>query len=162
MSVRSIFFLLLIFFLPLKPGAQSISKKEISQLFSIIEKKLESKSNNRRTEAASEFFFLVLNTDSVGKINFLHKYADMEIRDSSFIGINELSVSDFKGWVAKKAKNKVIIVPVLSSAPGDGDNIHQIFSDVLLSKQRKKLVLTEKNRTIITKVLVYTVPTRII
>lgn len=93
MSLKQQLFLL--FLIPFTSNSQSLQRKETAKLFSIVEKKLNSKSNNARIEANTEFFFLILETDSLGIIDDTHCYADIKMKDSSCFALSELRKEDF-------------------------------------------------------------------
>lgn len=123
---------------------------------------MSAKSNNKRIEIPTEFFFIILETDSNCHVSEVHCYSDSKLRDSSYYALSEVTKQDFTNWNPQKLRNKIIIIPVLSSAPSDGDYKHLIFSDLFWPTIRKKNIIIEKNRTIMTKILLYSVPTRTI
>jgi hypothetical protein len=150
----------LFFSLPIMAEAQDTEKKQLNKVFSVIQKKMQAGANNNRENVPSEFFFLTLQTDSLGHISAIHLYADLTTKDSSFFALSKLTIEDFTECRMTSLLNTVIIIPVFSSAPADEeDYVNDVFAELFWPFLKNKETITKRGKkTIVTKTLVFSVP----
>jgi hypothetical protein len=132
-------------------NAQAISKEDFTGLSKILNAGMNKYFVSRKT-APSEFLFVILQTDSTGKVKSVNMLGDHKNIDSAYTALDRLTVSDFKGWKVASCRNKTIIIPVISG--GDqGGYVENIFGDLFWSRQNQGSVLKQDRNTIVTNII---------
>jgi hypothetical protein len=94
-------------------ASQSINKEDIYELHGLIGVYLmDNDTLFEDQKRPSEFFTLLLEMDSSGKIYQKHVLTDVATGSKTNL-FSEMPISIFKNWHSKEARNKIIIIPIL-------------------------------------------------
>jgi hypothetical protein len=161
MNLRKLLFIPGLFLL-LMTHAQSLNKKQLSQLQGIIVDFLD-KDENANKDRPSEFMLCLLEIDSIGAVAQIHLLADEKNKDSAYGILSRLTPDVFHNWKVEKCKNKTIIIPIINIALGKSPKYIEAVKDLyavrpyLISNIR---IDSETNKAVKLTVLQWTAPDR--
>jgi hypothetical protein len=139
--------------------SQSISKEDIYDLHGLIGVYLiDNDTLFEERKRPSEFFTLLLEVDSSGKIHAKHVLTDVETGSKTNL-FSEMPISIFKNWQSKGASNKLILIPILYISQ---DSSPEYLDKMIRRNSAKRIsVLDEEENKIYLRMFEYRGPVRL-
>lgn len=138
--------------------SQSLNKKEIWDLHTTISQFLMNKDkvNEIDTSRNSEFFYLIIDIDSCGKVGNTHLIYDEKNKHKTFHFLTQLTSEELNKIKFEKCRSKTIIVPIISIVKGKSCEYIERIKE--LYPIRRIDILTETGSLLIVDALRYTAP----
>lgn len=136
--------------------AQSLNKKDLRSLYSVIGIFLGDQENLRDRISPSEYVVCFLAIDNFGKVNSIHLLADESNRDSIYSYLHRMTPDLFKDFKSDSCRDKTIMLPVISI--GNGQSPGYVNSLVASYPKKRVIVESETNKIVVVSPLHYHVP----
>jgi hypothetical protein len=129
--------------------AKSQNLEEVHRLENIISDYFDNSRNELELEAIGkmgrpqEAFFVILDIDSVGRVETVHLFTENN-RDSGYAIIKNLKPADFKNWQEEKYRLKSIVIPVIVLNRDEKRNYIFYLADMTNERRESRRIVVGK------------------